>query len=381
MNSAINKKDRFFGRYNVYDGTYFYDSYYLLNKYDQKLIEFSADEYFENNQLVKLDTFIKELHASGFGEASLYKRDTFYNKKEERFSIDWYLFLKEEQIIININHDTIKNLNEVCFKPHKVLAVETIDLEDLIKIFKIAESCIVETEDDNKRYINIVSSLPREGLRLNKYEIKKPLISDLNLYYGDGFEQKHKRFVDLVHQKDRSGLFIFHGITGSGKTNYIRHLIAHTKNDIDYIFYPITLLRELANPELITFISDYQHSVLIIEESEDSVQARDNFNTDKTSIANLLNITDGLLSDVLNLKIISTFNTDIKNLDKALLREGRLLGIHKFEKVEPDKANRIAQLNGINKSFSEAVTLAQIFNNPLREDLSDFISSVNKIGF
>ncbi len=374
-------KSQFYGKYNVFDGNYFYESYYLLNKFDRKLIEFSVDEYFANNNLVNLRKFKEALEANGFGEVMIYQQNTVYNKKEERYSVDWYLFIKDEQVIMNVNHDTVKNLDDVSFRPQELIATDAIPVGDLEQIFRIAETCTVESEDDHKRYINIVSSMPREGLRLNKYEIRKPNIQDLDLYYGEGFGHKHQRFVRQIHQKERSGLFIFHGVTGSGKTNYIRYLISQTRTDTNFIFYPITLLRELADPQLITFISDYQNSVLIIEESEDTVQARDTFNADKTSIANLLNISDGLLSDVLNLKIISTFNTDIRNLDRALLREGRLLGIHKFDKLPADNANRIAKINKINKHFSEPTTLAQVFNHPLKEDFSDFVIDDQRIGF
>jgi glycosyltransferase involved in cell wall biosynthesis len=145
--------------------------------------------------------------------------------------------------------------------------------------------------------------------------------------------------------------------------------------------HEVALAYQSRYPDLITFLSDYQDAVLIIEESEDSVQARDLFNTDKSSIANLLNVSDGLLSDVLNLKIICTFNTDIKNLDKALLREGRLLGIHRFEAIPAENANKIAKLNNIEREFKAPATLAQIYNEPLNEDFSDFSVRQKKIGF
>ncbi|NJL15716.1 MAG: AAA family ATPase [Microscillaceae bacterium] len=379
--SQESSPSRFYGKYRVFDGNYFYESYYLLNKFDRRFVEFSVDDYFESNQLVRLSSFITALEENGFGSVSVYKHNTYFNKKEKRYSVDWYLFLRDEQIILSISNDNVRSPEEVLFRPHEVYAVEDFGPEDLEKIFVVAQDCLEQIQHDEKRYINIVSSMPRDGLRLNKYEIRQPNISDLDLYYGKGFSQKHQHILDLIHEKDRSGLFIFHGITGSGKTNYIRYLISAARPETNFIFYPITLLRELASPQLITFISDYQNAILVIEESEDSVQARDSFDSDKTSIANLLNISDGLLSDVLNLKIISTFNTDIRNLDKALLREGRLLGIHKFGALSIENANRIARENGLDRSFKEPVTLAQIFNNPLKEDLSDFVSFDGKIGF
>ncbi|WP_086047788.1 AAA family ATPase [Hugenholtzia roseola] len=369
------------GRYNVFGDGYFSEDYLLLNKFGKKLIDFSVREYFENNQLVNLKKFIAALEKEGLGKVTLYRRNTGYNKKEERFSIDWYLFLKDDQMVVNIDYDAVKDLNHILFRMDTITSVEDTTLEQFLQVFEIAKTCVEETEDDRKRYINIVGSTPRTGLSLRKHEIKAPKIPDLDLYYGKGFDSKHQMFLEGINEKNRSGLFIFHGVTGSGKTNYIRYLISCSRPELEYIFYPISLLREIASPELITFLSDYQDAVLIIEESEESVQARDSFIGDKSSIANLLNVSDGLLSDVLNLKIICTFNTDIRNLDKALLREGRLLGIHRFDKIDKENANQIASLNKIDKSFDEDVTLAQIFNRRLNEDFSDFIEKDKKMGF
>lgn len=369
-----------FGKYNVFDGSYFEETYYLINKFQQKVVEFQANEYFEDNQQVALYPFMEALEANGFGKTSLYKNETKYNKKEGHFSVYWYLFVQDEKIIIKIDQDKLRELDHVVFRLSYMIATESVAVEDFMKIMKIAEGCITEVEDDNVRYINIVNSNSK-GLKMNRYQIKKPRVPDLELYYGDGFTQKHQQFVNNVSAQDRSGLLIFHGATGSGKTNYIRYLISRCKAEVNFIFYPIALLRELTSPQLIPFISDYKNSVLILEESEDSVQTREGNAVDKASIANLLNISDGLLSDVLNLKIICTFNTNIKNLDRALLREGRLLGIHKFDKLPVKNANEIAKINNLNKTFNEPMTLAQIFNQPLNEDLSDFVRDEQKIGF
>ncbi|AFM05495.1 ATPase family protein associated with various cellular activities (AAA) [Bernardetia litoralis DSM 6794] len=378
MNQETNP---YLGKYNVFGDGYFSEDYYLLNRHNQKLIDFNVRDYFESNQLVSLNQFLKIIEENNYNSVSMYRRNTTYNKKESRYSIDWYLLLDDESIIINITYDAVQKLDDVIFRFDMITAIENTPIEKLEKLFELATKCIIETKESDKRYINIVGNTPRIGLTLRKHQIKPPAIPDLDLYYGDKFEEKHDVLVTEINKKNNSGLFIFHGVTGSGKTNYIRYLISKAKPEIEFIFYPITLLREITSPDLITFLSDYQDAVLIIEESEDSVQARDLFNTDKSSIANLLNVSDGLLSDVLNLKIICTFNTDIKNLDKALLREGRLSGIHRFEALPIENANKIAKLNNIEREFKEPATLAQIYNVPLNEDFSDFSVRQKKIGF
>ncbi len=63
------------------------------------------------------------------------------------------------------------------------------------------------------------------------------------------------------------------------------------------------------------------------------------------------------------------------------MREGRLLGIHRFEAIPAENANKIAKLNKIEREFKEPATLAQIYNVPLNEDFSDFSVRQKKIGF
>ncbi len=368
------------GTYKVFEDNYFDEVAYLINKFNKRPIELQVRDFFENNELVSLNQLQETLQENGIQVSSLYRRATAYNKKDKKYYIDWYLFLENEKIIINIDQNGIDDLADIQFFLNEVTATEDIDTEFLMNIFTLALECTVQHKDE-KRYISIIGRTPFGELTLKQRLLKKVEITDLDLYYGKGFKDKHLQILCTLSQKDTSGLFIFHGVTGSGKTNYIRYLINQTEYGTNFIFYPAASLRDITAPDLITFLADYKNSILIIEESEETVQSREKNDTDKSLISNLLNVTDGLLSDVLNLKIICTFNTDIRNLDKALLREGRLLGIHKFTNVTVKRANEIAKIKGLDKTFDKEVTLAQIFNQPLSDDLSEFRGDDKKIGF
>lgn len=369
------------GEYNVFDSGYFSEDNYLLNKTGKKIIQYRCFDFLEKNKVVDIQRFIALLEEHGFGEVYLYKRVTSFSKKDEKYGIEWELFIKNEEFIIAFFNDSLKDISNPNATFGTIHGTEDSDFAEMRRIFELAAMAAVNVDFEAKRYINIVGKASRGGMALKEHEVKSPKIPDLDLYYGKGFNEKHVRFIDQINSKQHSGLFIFHGVSGSGKTNYIRYLINQVNPEIDFIFYPISLLRDITSPELISFLTDFPDSVLVIEESEDSIQSRELVSTDKSSVANLLNITDGLLSDALNLKIICTFNTDIKNLDPALLREGRLLGIHRFEKLTAQTANDIAKLNNMDKSFSEPVTLAQIFNKRLKSDMSDFVQEGKKIGF
>jgi hypothetical protein len=72
-------------------------------------------------------------------------------------------------------------------------------------------------------------------------------------------------------------------------------------------------------------------------------------------------MTDGLLNDMLKLQIICTFNVDLKELDAALLRPGRLIARKEFKALQELDANLLAQRLGIKHHFSAPATLSEIY--------------------
>ncbi|CAF5125687.1 unnamed protein product, partial [Rotaria sp. Silwood1] len=73
----------------------------------------------------------------------------------------------------------------------------------------------------------------------------------------------------------------------------------------------------------------YPNSILIVEDAENIIRDRtqDTFAPNQ-AVANLLNLSDGLLGDAMHQQIICTFNCDVRSIDAALLRDGRLVIEH-----------------------------------------------------
>ncbi|MBK6285475.1 MAG: hypothetical protein IPF54_24935 [Draconibacterium sp.] len=92
-----------------------------------------------------------------------------------------------------------------------------------------------------------------------------------------------------------------------------------------------------------------------------------------------MNISDGLLSDCLNIQIICSFNTDITKVDSALLRKGRLIAKYEFKELEPEKANSLSMKLGFDATFNKPASLTAIYN----QDELDFQQTkrMNTIGF
>ena len=193
-------------------------------------------------------------------------------------------------------------------------------------------------------------------------------INDLDLNYGNGFEKFHN---ELMHrfETQNQGLFLFHGEPGTGKTYYIRHLLKNMQQIKKVVIYmPPNMVDYLVDPTFMSFISTQVnlfsakgfHCILLVEDAEPLLVARD-ADTRIQGITNLLNMTDGILNDMLKLQIICTFNVNLKQLDKALLRPGRLSARKEFKALQPFEANILAHQLGIKHVFESPASLAEIY--------------------
>ena len=195
------------------------------------------------------------------------------------------------------------------------------------------------------------------GLITKGIELKKPKLN-LDLHYNDDFKIIHQNILKNIKKKQAKGLYLFHGIPGTGKSTYIKYLI-HQQNK-KVIFLSPSMAGNLDNVELTNFLLDNQNCVLVIEDAEELILSRDNHHNSKLSF--LLNLTDGLLGESLGIQIIATFNTDLKNIDKALLRKGRLTAIYEFKELELPKTNSLLKQLGNDIETIKPLVLADIFN-------------------
>ena len=79
-------------------------------------------------------------------------------------------------------------------------------------------------------------------------------------------------------------------------------------------------------------------------------------------VSNILNITDGILSDILNIQIVATFNMDKAKIDSALLRKGRLIAEHKFDALPIEGAQALINHLGYEHTADKPMTLTEIYN-------------------
>lgn len=224
-------------------------------------------------------------------------------------------------------------------------------------------------EKEESLSIKILSGFTKNGITTLDNTIKEVAFNPAN-YNDDIPTDKINSFIE---EKNESGLIILHGNPGCGKSYYIRSLINDHK-DINWVFIDSNDFSTLCSNK--QYLMGLKNSVLIVEDCEELLTSREN--SYNSYVSNLLNIADGLLGDALCIKIICTFNTDLVNIDKALLRKGRIKVKYEFKELTEDKIKNLCKELNIkyNKNYK---SLADIYN--YSDDSYTDNNDINKIGF
>lgn len=216
--------------------------------------------------------------------------------------------------------------------------------EDKFNSFKTNLYKYYRAPEEEKNNLYTISQ-DSTGFHLLKSHIKEVKDFNIKLHYNDDFPHEDEKIKKFINDDNKSGLVILHGEKGTGKTTYIRHLIT-TFSNRKFVFVPSSLIELLGQPSFASFLLSLNNHVIILEDCENAIRDRKT-NYTGSAVSLLLNMSDGLLSDDLGTKFICTFNEDVKNIDEALTRKGRLVSMYEFKALNVDKTNEL--LNELTK--------------------------------
>ncbi len=160
-------------------------------------------------------------------------------------------------------------------------------------------------------------------------------------------------------------LVIMAGEPGTGKTFLVRSLLKDVPRAA-FILVPPHLIEELAAPSMLPALTEAKGQIdgpiiLIIEDADRCLVPREK--GDINAISSLLNLGDGILGSVLDLRVVATTNAKRIQIDPATQRPGRLCRYMEVGSLSEDLANKALKrlVPGLDFAFEKNTTIAEVY--------------------
>lgn len=352
-------------------GAYDHYVYPIRNLYYKKHQKVPNEFSLANCDFVILDEIIKKYKSNIKRTVQSYK--LVADKPGIQQPKSYFIELNCKDSYLVLAELFIDENNQTCGSAYLFYDDENDEVCDVIEILK--KNAKLTTQ---KPKIYLVKKTGN-GLELEYFTIKSPEI-DFDCNYNIDFKETNDLIVERLSQNYSKGLVLLYGLPGTGKTSYLRYLASIIRNK-KLIYLPPNMTNILSDPSLISLLTNHPNSILLLEDAENSLMSRGVNSGNDPSVSNILNLSDGLLSDCLTIQIVATFNTKIANIDEALLRKGRLIAKYEFKDLEESQIRNYCEKHSINFdsliSQGKTYTISDLMNISEK----DYTKQINKIGF
>lgn len=194
-------------------------------------------------------------------------------------------------------------------------------------------------------------------------------VKEMYPFLGDeSLEDYYDRYMD-----SNANILLLIGPPGTGKTTFIRGLLAH-RNSSAIVTYDSNILDK--DGFFARFIED-DAEVMVLEDSDAFLKSRTDGNT---MMHRFLNVGDGLVTTKGKKMVFSTNLPSIRDIDSALVRPGRCFDIVTFGELTKEQATALAiKLNVTLVGNKDKYSLAEVFNQ--QSENTKVAKTSRKVGF
>lgn len=193
-----------------------------------------------------------------------------------------------------------------------------------------------------------------------------------------------------------NGRYLMHDFIVTHNSFYIKRLCKDLfKVDKKILYLPNNMVDNIGTPSFNNFLLDWADDniesktkkgiLIIIEDAERVLLKREGNPYGADGVSNILNSTDGILNDFLNIQVLATFNTSLDKIDDAIMRKKRALAIREFKKLTIEESQKLIDHLEADSTATEAMSLADIFSITEEDEDATLFSDKKKdkkgIGF
>lgn len=302
--------------------------YYLGKEFDNQPEEYKNKIY---NYIISINS--DKNNYNTYDDSSFYK---LINYKFPLNKFEWYFdnSILEIEIKEEGNPKMSNSFSKDNLFYYKRVIIRNSSLDILDKFIDIIKNYQDITKPD-KNYIKIYYNLKNSW---EFYNTISPQSID-NIYLDNKLKNNLIHYIDnFIESKDKYIKFgrlhkiniLLYGVPGSGKTCLCKAIAKKYNRDV----YIINFSKSLTDEVFIQLISSINKNAIILLEDIDSYFDKRNALDINVSFSCLINILDGTMSKG-NGNILFITANNPENMDKALLRPGRIDKIYKFD--YPDK--------------------------------------------
>jgi len=239
--------------------------------------------------------------------------------------------------------------------------------KDIFDAIKTRASKLIEETPPSNRVFALAQT--QRGLKLVAFGEFSQDLTTAN--YTAPALKGYEHIQKCLSSKSPCGrLVLLQGAPGTGKSYMIRSLVSSI--NATFIIVGSNMIADLSGPAILPLLLDTVEKgkpIAFILEDADVALADRGSKSGMTHLSGLLNLGDGLLGEMLDVRIIATTNASKMELDSAITRPGRMCQHIEFESLDVKAATKLYKklAKKPTATIKTSLTLAEVYRMA-RED-------------